>query len=115
MYPVPRGQIWFYPVAIDFRKGLQGLVELVALDLEQNPGNGDLYIFRSKRLNQVKMVFWQNDGFWMFQKRLEKKRFQFPKIQNHQMQMNVEQLNWLLSGLRIEEAPKPIKAPECYG
>ena len=75
MFPIIKGCVWFYPEAIDFRKGLQGLVELVALDLEQNPGNGDIYVFRSKRSSQVKMIFWQNNGFWLCHKRMEKIRF----------------------------------------
>ena len=115
MFPIIKGCVWFYPEAIDFRKGLQGLVELVALDLEQNPGNGDIYVFRSKRSSQVKMIFWQNNGFWLCHKRMEKIRFQFPKIQDNRMTMTAEQLNWLLSGMQIAQAPKALAPPQCYG
>lgn len=115
MYPTPRRNIWFYPEPIDFRKGLRGLVELVALDYEQNPGSGDLYVFRNKRREQIKMLLWQNDGFWLLQKRMEDKRFQFPKNPGKEIALNLEQLNWLLSGLKIEQAPPTLNPPQCYG
>jgi transposase len=114
MFPVLNNRIWFYAEPIDFRKQMNGLIELVAGTLEKNPGSGDIFVFRSRKARQIKLLVWQTDGFWLCQKRIESGRFRFPDKQSRSIALSMEQLQWLLSGLSIVQAPPQIAAPECY-
>jgi transposase len=61
--------IWFHRQPIDFRKQIDGLVLLVADTLDKDPTSGQLFIFRNKKADQLKILYWEDDGFWMFYKR----------------------------------------------
>lgn len=91
--------IWFYPQPIDFRKQIDGLIVLVADHLQLNPSSGQLFLFRSRAANKIKMLWWDRNGFWMFYKRLEKGRLKFPPASDTTLSLTREQLSWLLSGL----------------
>jgi transposase len=91
--------IWFYPKAIDFRKQVDGLVMFVADHLCMNPASGQLFIFRNRSKNKIKMLWWDRNGFWLFYKRLEKGAFQFPSSEDQALELTRDQLGWLLSGL----------------
>ena len=82
--------------AVDFRRGIDGLCTLVVEELQQNPGNG-IYIFYNKHLNKVKIIGWHNNGFIMVYKRLAKGKFFVRNIVDN-LEINSEQLNWLLLG-----------------
>jgi len=96
-------KMWFYKQPIDFRKQIDGLVILLADQLNQNPTSGQIFIFRSRKGDRVKILFWERNGFWLLYKRLEKGRFKFPNIEDSQLELNPEQLDWLLSGLNMME------------
>jgi transposase len=91
--------IWLYPTPIDFRKQIDGLVMLIADQLELNPTSGQLFLFRNRGANKIKMLWWDRNGFWLFYKRLEKGRLKFPQINDVAMSLTSEQFSWLLSGL----------------
>lgn len=91
--------IWFYTEAIDFRKQIDGLVILIADALDKSPGSGELFIFRNRRRNKLKCLWYDLNGFWLCYKRLEKGRFIFPTNQVGAIELTQDQLNWLLSGL----------------
>jgi transposase len=91
--------VWLYPQPIDFRKQIDGLVLLVADTLNLTPTSGQLFLFRNRTANKIKMLWWDRNGFWLLYKRLEKGRLKFPPIKNDAIEMGVEQLTWLLSGL----------------
>lgn len=114
MLPVLNARIWFYRHPVDFRKQMNGLILLVADQLQQNPANGDIYIFRSRCASKLKLLFWQHDGFWLCQKNMEKRRFRFPTIAEEQLQLTPHQLQWLLSGINIQHAPAMIEPPKRF-
>lgn len=91
--------IWFYPQPVDFRKQTDGLVMFVADHLCMNPTSGQLFIFRNRSRNKIKMLWWDRNGFWLFYKRLEKGMFQFPSVEKQALELTSDQLSWLLSGL----------------
>ncbi len=91
--------IWLYPVPVDFRKQLDGLIALVADTLPLNPASGQLFIFRSKSAKKLKMLWWDNNGFWLLYKRLEAGRLKFPRACGGVLELSHAQLSWLLSGL----------------
>lgn len=89
-------KIFILNQAVDFRRGIDGLCSLVVEELEQNPGDG-IYIFYNKHFNKIKIIGWHNNGFIMIYKRLDKGRF-FVRNIGDNLEINSEQLNWLLLG-----------------
>jgi len=95
--------IWFYPQPIDFRKQMDGLIVIVADHLQMNPTSGQLFLFRNRTSNKIKMLWWDRNGFWLFYKRMEKGKFLFPEKSDHALELTRDQFNWLLSGLNCME------------
>lgn len=93
--------IWLYPKPIDFRKQIDGLVMLVADQLQLEPTSGQLFLFRNRNANKIKVLYWDRNGFWLCYKRLEKGRLKFPSAADKAMLLTKEQFSWLLSGLDI--------------
>lgn len=91
--------IWLYPVPVDFRKQIDGLVILIADKLEKDPASSELFIFRNRTADKVKLLWYDNNGFWLCYKRLEKGRLKFPSQSADIFELSREQLSWLLSGL----------------
>lgn len=91
--------IWLYAQPVDFRKQMDGLIVLVADCLEKNPTSGELFLFRNRSSNKLKMLWFDRNGFWLFYKRLEKGHFIFPRVGEGVLTLNRDQLGWLLSGL----------------
>ena len=85
--------------AVDFRKGSDGLAALVREMMQADPFDGSIYVFRAKRADRVKLVFWDGTGVCLFAKRLEEGEFRWPKIENGVMRLSAAQLSALLEGL----------------
>ena len=98
---------------VDFRKGAEGLVALVRESLRADPFSGVVYVFRSKRTDRIKLVFWDGTGMVLVAKRLEDGEFRWPKVQDGVMRLSAAQLSALLEGLdwrRVHE-PRRVAAP----
>ena len=102
-------KIWLYPTPIDFRKQIDGIVMLIADNLELNPTSGQLFLFRNRHANKIKMLWWDRNGFWLCYKRLEKGALKFPAMADEAMELTGDQLSWLLSGL---DCIKQVLLPE---
>ena len=63
---------------IDMRKGINGLAMLVQGVLRQNPFSGHLFVFRGRKANLIKIVYWDGTGLCLFTKRLEHGAFLWP-------------------------------------
>lgn len=83
----------------DMRKEINGLSILVEGVLELDPFSGHLFAFCNKRRSTVKILYWQRNGFCLFQKRLEKERFRWPETQEQVMEIGLRELSFLLEGL----------------
>ena len=92
-------KIWLYNHAVDFRKQIDGLVILVAGQLKADPTSGQIFLFRNRSRNKIKILWWDSNGFWLIYKRLEKGRFCFPKAGEEIWTLTKEELTWLLSRL----------------
>ena len=66
---------------VDFRKGADGLAALVRETMAADPFSGAVYVFRAKRADRIKLVFWDGTGLCLFAKRLEDGIFRWPKIE----------------------------------
>lgn len=96
--------IFLYRSFVDMRKSINGLSQIVSEDLKVNPCNGSLFVFISRDRTNLKALYWDKSGFALWQKRLEKEKFRWPKSSlTDSIELNSEQLDWLLSGLDIEK------------
>ena len=87
---------------VDFRKGINGLSALVEAELERDPFSERLFVFRNRNRDKVKILWWELNGFCLWQKRLEEDRFHWPrKGQEEVITLSTQQLNWLLDGYDI--------------
>ena len=84
---------------VDFRKGAEGLAVIVREAMQEDPFSGAVYVFRSKRADRVKLIFWDGTGVCLFAKRLEDGKFQWPSISDAVMRLTAAQLAALLEGL----------------
>lgn len=92
--------IYIYTARVDFRKAVNGLVNLLAESFGQNPHQGGLFVFTNRQRNKLKILFWDKNGFVLYYKRLEKSRFQYSKyLQGDTLVVNPAQLKALLMGL----------------
>ncbi len=92
---------------VDFRKGADGLAALVREMMGADPFSGAVYVFRAKRADRVKLVYWDGTGVCLFAKRLEDGDFRWPKVQDGVLRLTAAQLSALLEGLdwrRVHEA-----------
>jgi transposase len=67
---------------VDFRKGVDGLAALVRDTMGADPFSGAVYVFRAKRADRVKLVFWDRTGVVLVAKRLEEGAFRWPRIED---------------------------------
>jgi len=88
--------------AIDFRKGINGLAVLVEEQLGENPFSEHLFVFCNRRRDRIKILYWERNGFCLWQKRLERDRFHWPrKLTGEVVTFTGQQLNWLLDGYDV--------------
>ena len=84
---------------VDFRKGAEGLAALVRETMHADPFSGAVYVFRAKRADRVKLVFWDGTGVVLVAKRLEEGKFRWPAIEDGVMRLSSVELQALLEGL----------------
>jgi transposase len=88
---------------VDFRKGMDGLAALARERLEQDPFSGTILVFRAKRADRVKLLFWDGSGLVLVSKRLEQGAFKWPPITDGVMRLSPAQLAALIEG--TQECP----------
>jgi len=96
---------------VDFRKGAEGLALLVRETMAADPFSGAVYVFRAKRADRIKLVFWDGTGLCLFAKRLEDGIFRWPKIEDGVIRLSAAQLSALLEGLdwrRVHQAREAV-------
>lgn len=107
-------QIYLAREPVDLRKSIDGLSLLVSQVLGQDPFSAQLFVFGNRRRDKLKALSWDQNGFVLYYKRLERGHFRWPVIPAGQTALVIEyrQLQWLLSGLSIEQrqALPPVPA-----
>ena len=93
--------VYVHRAPIDFRKNINGLSALVENSLQMNLFFDCCFVFRNKRADKIKVLFWQKNGFWLCQKRLEHDRFIWPKDDVAIVTLSLQQLQWLLDGIDL--------------
>jgi transposase len=93
----PTQRIYVVCQAFDFRSGIDGLAAICRRHFELDPFSGHCFIFRNRKKTAIKILLYDNTGFWLCQKRLSKGQFkQWPPADNGVMTMEPRQLGLLL-------------------
>ena len=97
---IPSGtRIWLVAGVTDMRRGFDGLAALVQQTLGANPFDGQVFLFRGRRGDLVKLLWWDGEGLCLFAKRLERGRFIWPKATEGSLHLSAAQLSMLLEGI----------------
>ena len=100
MIGLPAGtRIWLAAGVTDMRKGMDGLAALAQTSLNENPFSGHVFVFRGKRGDLVKLLWWSGDGMNLYAKRLERGRFVWPQAMGGVAHLTSAQLSMLLEGM----------------
>lgn len=98
----------------DMRKGFDGLAARVQMVLRLDPHGGALFVFRGRRGDLLKVLWWDGQGLCLFAKRLERGRFLWPQAKDGSVVLTPAQLSMLLEGIDWR-APRRSWAPEVAG
>lgn len=93
----------------DMRKAINGLSIVVSEQMNQDLFSDHLFVFCNRKRTILKILYWDTNGFCLWQKRLEKDRFKWPKTHQEVMNITSRELSWLIAGLNIHQAHKPLK------
>ena len=107
MLSFPSGlRIWLAARPTDLRKSFDTLAELVRQQLDNDPLSGQLFVFRNKRGDRVKLLYWDEDGFVIIYKRLEQGTFRWPAVTEGQASVTLRaaELAMLLDGVDWQNA-----------
>lgn len=91
-------RVWVATQPVDMRKGFDGLAEVVRAFLGHDPLSGDLFVFRNRSAQRVKILWYDRNGIALYYKRLDRGTFQFPAGGDKAMAIDAARLMRLLSG-----------------
>jgi transposase len=100
MIGLPAGtKIWIVAGVTDLRRGFVGLSGMVQTALEENPFSGHVFVFRGRRGDLIKVLWWDGDGLCLLAKRHERGRFIWPQAASGTVSLTRAQLSMLLEGI----------------
>jgi transposase len=111
MEPAAGTKIWIAAGVTDMRRGFQGLSGQVQTVLQQQPFSGHVFVFRGRRGDMIKLLWFDGDGLCLFAKRLEKGRFIWPQASEGTVCLTRAQLSMLLEGIDWR-SPKRTWTPD---
>jgi transposase len=103
--------IWIAAGVTDMRRGFQGLSAQVHTVLNRQPYSGHVFVFRGRRGDIIKLLWFDGDGLWLFAKRLERGRFIWPQASEGTVSLTRAQLSMLLEGIDWRQ-PQRTYTPE---
>jgi transposase len=113
MLSLPSGvRIWLVAGVTDMRKGYDGLSALVQTALNANPFSGQIFVFRGRRGDRIKLLWDSQDGLCLLQKRLRQGKFIWPLAHNGAVVLSAAQLSMLLEGIDWRQPKRTALSPE---
>lgn len=106
----PGTRVWLAAGVTDMRKSFDGLAALVQQSMGHNPFSGHVFVFRGRRGDRIKLLWFSGDGMCLFAKRLEEGRFVWPQAASGVVHLTAAQLSMLLEGIDWR-APKRTQMP----
>jgi len=107
-FDISKARIFIRPGHTDLRKAVNGLSAMIEQQMEREPFSGDVYLFCNRGRKLLKAVWWDKNGFWLAQKRLEKDRFPWPGTEGEAREISAEELKMLLAGIDFFKAHKTL-------
>jgi transposase len=95
------GRIYVCVEPQDGRKSFDGLAAVVTSCLGRDPLSGDLFVFRNRKGDRLKILAWQGDGFALYLRRLEKGTFGFPSADSAEVSVTATELAMILGGIDL--------------
>lgn len=114
MIGLPAGmRVWLADGATDMRRGFDGLAVIVQDTLRADPFNGHVFVFRGRRGDRVKVLWWSGDAMCLLAKRLEQGHFVWPSAETGAVHLTGVELSMLLEGIgaRIDPPKSDTKNP----
>src|ERR1700747_2923898 len=100
MIGLPAGtRVWIVAGVTDLRRGFTGLSGMVQTALQETPFSGQVFVFRGRRGDLIKLLWWSGDGLCLFAKRLERGRFIWPQATSGTVSLTPAQLSMFLAGI----------------
>lgn len=104
-------QVYLATGFTDMRKSINGLSLIVSEQLEHDPFAGSVFVFCNRSRDKLKILYWECNGFWLYYRRLDKGKFQWPAYsQASSLSLTERELQWLLAGLAYQnvQAHQPV-------
>jgi transposase len=112
MIPFPANtHIWIVAGVTDMRRGFTGLSAMVQTVLQQNPLSGQVFIFRGRRGDLVKLLWHDGDGLCLLQKKLDRGRFVWPQADSGTVSLTRAQLSMLCEGIDWRRPARSFAPP----
>src|SRR3984893_6233272 len=102
----PAVRIWLSSQPVDLRRSFDALAEQVRQHLQADPLSGHVFVFRNKRADRVKLLYWDEDGFVIVYKRLEAGTFRFPAADAAGVEIRAADLQMLLDGVDLDSVKR---------
>ncbi len=95
----------------DLRRGIDGYCSIIQNTFHMDPQTNALFLFCGRRLDRIKALYWDGDGYILLYKRLESGQYQWPRTADELKELTPQQFRWLLEGLNIyqKKVIKPVK------
>jgi len=103
-----KARIFIRPGSTDLRKAAGGLTAMVEQEMAGEPFSGNVYLFCNREKKLLKAVWWERNGFWLSQKRLEKEKFPWPETGEEAREITAEELRMLLAGIDFFKAHREL-------
>lgn len=102
----PAVRVYLASAPVDGRLGIDGLAGLVSARFGCDPLSGHLFVFRNRRGDRAKVLYWDRSGFWLLQKRLERGVFRFPPGEGARVEVEAAELALVLEGIDLAGAKR---------
>jgi transposase len=110
--PPTGARIWLAAGFTDLRNGFDGLSALVQTALNENPYSGQIFVFRGRRGDKIKILWDSQDGLCLFYKRLRSGKFVWPRAESGSVCLSSAQLSMLLEGIDWRAPKRTGLAPQ---
>lgn len=106
--------IYLFSGPTDLRKSIDGLLMIIQESFSLSDMRNKIFMFSNKHKNRLKIIEIDIDGVWLYQKRLTKDKFRWPKVEYGKLSLSKDELNYLLMGMDITQIHLPIDIKYTY-
>jgi len=111
----PSIRIYFCVFPTDMRRSFDGLARMVESEMKGDPFSGNLFVFRNRRGDRLKILYWDRDGYALWYKRLEEGTFQMPNVTQGKtaLEISATDLMVLLEGIDLSKVKRLKRYQRC--